>query len=173
MHDPHHADLDLDVINHDYKHGGSPPYLRFEEMRNTPFLDGDNSEYFCIIVRFTMQTGNTLPVIIPRIANPMYPNTTIDTVSYTYRNQEIANNQLFASTAPVIYEPDDNTATIKPNPTRGQNLSGKYYHVHSYIHLINMVNKALIKAFDVLIQAIPKGPHNQTTMASNQLLQPP
>ena len=44
MHDPHHVHLDLDVINNDYKHGGSPPYLRFEEIRNTTFLDGDSSE---------------------------------------------------------------------------------------------------------------------------------
>ncbi len=71
MHDPHHVYLDLDVINNDYKHDGAPPYLRFEEIRNTPFLDGDSSEYFCSIVRFTIQTGNTLPVIIPRIANPI------------------------------------------------------------------------------------------------------
>ena len=68
MHDPYHVYLDLDVINNDYKHGGSPPYLRFELIRNTPFLDGDNCEYFCSIVRFTIQTGSTLPVLRPRVA---------------------------------------------------------------------------------------------------------
>jgi hypothetical protein len=67
MHDPNHVYLDLDVIKNDYKHDGPPPYLRFEEVRNTPFLDGDSSEYFCSIMRFTMQTGNTLPVFIPRV----------------------------------------------------------------------------------------------------------
>ena len=67
MHDPYHVYLDLDVINNDYKHDGSPPYLRFEEIRNTPFLDGDSSEYCCSIVRFTIQTGNTLPVFLPRL----------------------------------------------------------------------------------------------------------
>ena len=67
MDDPHHVYLDLDVINNDYKHDGTPPYLRFEEIRNTPFLDGDSSEYFCSIMRFTIQTGNTLPVFIPRV----------------------------------------------------------------------------------------------------------
>ena len=70
MHDPHHVHLDLDVINNDYKHDGSPPYLRFVEIRNTPFLDGDSSEYFCSIVRFTIQTGNTLPVIIHSDCQP-------------------------------------------------------------------------------------------------------
>ena len=50
MHDPHHVYLDLDVIKNDYKHDGPPPYLRFEEIKNTPFLDGDSSEYFCSIM---------------------------------------------------------------------------------------------------------------------------
>ena len=67
MHDPQHVYVDLDVINNDYKRDGPPPYLRFEEIRNTPFLDGDSSEYFCSIMRFTIQTGNTLPVFIPRV----------------------------------------------------------------------------------------------------------
>ena len=79
----------------------------------------------------------------------MDPDTTIYTVSYTYQNPEIAKNQLFVSTSPVIYEPEDKTATVKPNPTRGQDLSGKYYHVHNYIHCINMVNKAFKTAFNV------------------------
>ena len=116
MHDPLHVYLDLDVIKSDYKHNGARPYLRFEEIRHAHFLDGDNSEYFCSIVRFTIQTGKTLPVIIPRIANPMEPNTTIYTVSYTYQSPAIADNQLFVSTAPIIYEPEDKTATVKPNP---------------------------------------------------------
>ena len=67
MQDPHHIYLDLDVINNNYTQEGPKPYLRFEETRNTPFLDGDSSEYFCSIVRFSIQTGNTLPVFIPSI----------------------------------------------------------------------------------------------------------
>ena len=66
MNDPHHVYLDLDVINNN-ENNKVLPSLRFEEIRNTPFLDGDSSEYFCSIVRFTIQTGNTLPVFIPKI----------------------------------------------------------------------------------------------------------
>ena len=84
MQDPHHVYLDLDVINNNHTPGGSPPYLRFEEIRNMPFLDGDSSEYFCGIVRFTIQTGNTLPVFIPSVAiqndqtpTVFCPNTTL------------------------------------------------------------------------------------------------
>ena len=147
MHDPHHVYLDLDVINNDYKHDGAPPYLRFEEIRSTPFLDGDSSEYFCSIVRFTMQTGNTLPVFIPRIANPMDPNTTIYTVSLRYQDPYYANGQEFVATVPIIYEPEDKTERINPRSTGGQDLSGKYYHVHNYIHFIKLINKELNDPF--------------------------
>ena len=67
MSGPNHIYLDLGVINSNYNQSGPPPYLRFEEVRNTPFLDGDSAEYFCSIVRFTIQTGNTLPVFIPNV----------------------------------------------------------------------------------------------------------
>ena len=66
MNDPYHVHLDLDVINRDYN-ATSKPHLRFEETRNTPFLPGDSADYFCSVVRFSTQTGNTLPVFIPRI----------------------------------------------------------------------------------------------------------
>ena len=44
LQDPHHVYLDLDVINNDYTANGTRPYLRFEEIENTPFLGGDSAE---------------------------------------------------------------------------------------------------------------------------------
>ena len=150
MHDPHHVYLDLDVINNDYKNNGAPPYLRFEEIRNTPFLDGDSSEYLCSIVRFTVQTGNTLPVITPRIANPVQPKATIYTVSLSYQDPTISNGKLFVATEPIIYEPEDKTTKVQTNPTGGQDLSGTYYHVHNYTHCTNIVHNALAVALSKL-----------------------
>ena len=66
MNDPYHVYLDLDVVNNDYN-SITKPQLRFEETRNTPILSGDSADYFCSIVRFNIQTGNTLPVFIPKI----------------------------------------------------------------------------------------------------------
>ncbi|MFM7990572.1 MAG: hypothetical protein ACKPKO_65755 [Candidatus Fonsibacter sp.] len=63
MHDSYHVCLDIDVINNDYTHVGSPPYMRFEEIKNTPFLDGDSSDYFCSVVRFTVQ-HNKQPTVV-------------------------------------------------------------------------------------------------------------
>ena len=64
---PIHTYLDLDVVNNNLNSNAVAPHLRFEENRNTPFLDGDSSEYFCSIVRFSNQTGNSLPIFIPGV----------------------------------------------------------------------------------------------------------
>ena len=137
MLDPHHVYLDLDVIINNHTPGVSPPYLRFEEIRNTPFLDGDNSEYFCSIVRFTIQTGNTLPVFIPLVAiqnnqtlpvfrpntalNQLAHNMTIYTVSLTYTYQ----NMNYISTKCVINDPEDKTAPIPAPPLLKQVFASK------------------------------------------------
>ena len=166
MDDPHHVYLDLDVINNDYKHDGSPPYLRFEEIRNTPFLDGDSSEYFCSIMRFTIQTGNTLPVFLPRVAiqnantpplfrpglNQLAQNMTIYIVSlaYTYSDTD------YIQSAPVIYIPEDKTAPLPPPPYVKQDFSSKYYYIYNYRHFIDMINTALNTSFANLRDALPK-----------------
>ena len=93
LQDPHHVYLDLDVINNDYTANGTRPYLRFEEIRNTPFLVGDSAEYFCSIVRFTIQTRNTLPVFIPSIVlNQPDPNLAIYTITLTYQGASATRN---------------------------------------------------------------------------------
>ena len=66
MGDPYHVYVDLDVINTDCN-ATSQPQIRFEETRNKPFLPGDSADYFCSVVRFSIQTGNTLPVFIPKV----------------------------------------------------------------------------------------------------------
>ena len=63
---PYHIYVDLDAVNNDFS-SASPPALRFEETRDYPFLNGDSAEYFCSIVRFSIQTSNSLPVFVPQM----------------------------------------------------------------------------------------------------------
>ena len=67
MSKPIHTDFDLDVVSNSLTSETMSPTLMFEETRNTPFWGGDSSEYFCSIVRCSIQTGNSLPILIPRI----------------------------------------------------------------------------------------------------------
>ena len=148
MYDPYHVYMDLDVVNNDYS-TASKPQLRFEETRNTPFLPGDSADYFCSIVRFNIQTGNTLPVFIPKIRTGQ---TDVNRTIYTVTIQDaITNNGVttyFTASVDVMYEPEDLTAPVPASPMSGQDLSSNYYYVYNYQHFINLVNKALRLAFD-------------------------
>ena len=140
LQDPHHVYLDLDVINNDYTTNGTRPNLRFEEIRNTPFLDGDSTEYFCSIVRFTIPTGNTLPTFIPNIVrNQADPNLTIYTVTLTYQGARATRN--------IVYWPEDRTAPLPLPPMTAQDISSTYYYVFNYSNFIEMVNAAFKTAF--------------------------
>lgn len=138
MNDPHHVYLDLDVINNN-EDNKVVPTLRFEEIRNTPFLDGDSSEYFCSIVRFSIQTGNSLPVFIPKIKlGQPDKDLTIYTVKLAWTN-----TYDYSGTRNVIYRSEDLWAQPPQPPLDKQDLSSSYYYVHNYGHFINLVNTAL------------------------------
>ena len=62
-----HVYVDLDVVNNDMTIDLSAPTLRFQETRYAPYIEGDSASYFCSITRFSIQTGSSLPVFIPRI----------------------------------------------------------------------------------------------------------
>ena len=128
MNDPYHIYMDLDVINNEYT-STNKSRLRFEETRNTPFLPGDSADYFCSVVRFNIQTGNTLPVFIPKIETGQANiNKTIYVVSFTFTTTG-GDAQTFAGSANVIYEPEDTTALLPSAPTTSQGVSTNYYYV--------------------------------------------
>ena len=64
---PSHVYVALDVVNNDLTSDISAPALRFEETRPFPYIEGDSADYLCSIIHFSIQTGSSLPVFIPRI----------------------------------------------------------------------------------------------------------
>ena len=151
MSDPYHVCMDLDVVNIDYN-ATSKPQLRFEETRSTPFLAGDSADYFCSVARFNIQTGNTLPVFIPRIETGQSDiNKTIYQVAIMLDYGEdfttISDNFGYAS---VTYAPEDESVPSPAAPTTAQDLSSTYYFVYNYQHFIHLVNKAIQSAWDNL-----------------------
>ena len=143
MNDPHHVYLDLDVINNN-ENNKVLPSLRFEEIRNTPFLDGDSSEYFCSIVRFTIQTGNTLPVFIPKIKIGQ-PDKAITIYVVTLKWTTSGSNPITHTVNRTVnYTPEDLVAPDPLPPLDKQDISSSFYYVHNYGHFITMVNTALL-----------------------------
>ena len=145
MSKPYHIYLDLDVLNSDTAPTSRAPVLSFEETRTQPFLEGSASDYFVSIVRFSIQTGTSLPVFIPRIATGATDNPTND-INKTIYNISIGYlsiHSLGTITRSIMYQPFASLDLPKNPNDGGQDLSGNHYHVKNYNDWIAMVNKTL------------------------------
>jgi hypothetical protein len=150
---PYHVYLDLDFINNDVESGAQPHPLVFEETRNSPFLEGDCSNYFCSIARFSIMTGGSLPVFIPRMdMTSTDVNKTVYKVTLGYAGTSVTQNveysQNSGSTSTLLY---GNTPPNSNSPT-----STSYYNIYNYQDFIDMVNYAMQTAWtNVCSQNVP------------------
>ena len=64
---PSHVYVDLAVINNDLTSDISAPALRLQRTRTSPYIEGDSADYLRSIIRFSIQTGSSVPVLIPKI----------------------------------------------------------------------------------------------------------
>jgi hypothetical protein len=143
-HSDTHIYVDLDIVNTSQNNNQPPPILRFEETRNAPFLPGDSAEYFVSIIRFSVQTGNEIPVFIPRIetgSDQMDINKTIYKVSVECNGM--------VSTAPLIWEPWDLSAEVPKPPVVKQDIMTRYYYMSNFAQFVPMMNKALESAWGI------------------------
>ena len=152
---PIHTYLDLDVVNNNLTSDTVAPALRLEETRNTPFLDGDSSEYFLSITRFSIQTGNSLPIFIPRIETGQGDrNKTVYSVTlmlYTFTADANTGNSIssktYEETATVMHSTSDLTADLPQPPLVQQDLTGTYYYQYNASDIVAMFNAALYAAW--------------------------
>ena len=160
---PIHTYLDLDVANNNLNSSAVAPQLRFEEVRNSPFLEGDSSEYFCSIVRFSIQTGNSLPIFIPRIETGQADiNKTVYKATLWFL--DISTHTTYTGTISLEYIPSDATAVLAQPPTSTQDMSGTYYYQYCIKEIVTMFNKGLQDAWQSLYYTLP------TVTASNNIL---
>ena len=123
-----HFYVDLDIVNHGQTNNSPHPLLRFEETRNSPFLPGDSSEYFCSILRFSVQTGNDLQVFIPSIEtgpSQMAVNKTVYSVTVEHGGN--------SHTAPLIWQPSDFSVLPPTPPALKQDISNRYYYMTNFV----------------------------------------
>ena len=175
---PIHTYLDLDVVNNNLNSNTNAPQLRFEENRNTPFLEGDSSEYFCSIVRFSIQTGNSLPIFIPRIEtgaaqsdiNKTVYKVTLS-VNLTHKDGKDAvpatgttpavpaipatTNSYTGGTISLSYVCPDSVADLPQLPSTQQDMSGTYYYQYNIKDIVNMFNAGLTAAWKDFTTNIP------------------
>lgn len=120
-----------------------PPILYFNENRSIPFINNPE-EYKMSIIRFTIDTSNSIPVFLPLIQpNQNNRNLTIYSVTLSYGG---FNYQQY-----ITFQPQDLSASIPSPPSSNlngvQDNSTGYYNVYSYQWWINLVDMALANAF--------------------------
>jgi len=148
-----HIYLDLNIVNNDQESNDSPPELKFVETRNAPFLPGDSADYFVSVLRFSVQTGNDLPVWIPRIetgTNQMDINKTVYKVSVESGGM--------IRTVPLTWIPWDKNTEIPTAPMIKQDLANRYYYMHNFNHFVLMMNNALKDAWGITKSTIANEP---------------
>jgi hypothetical protein len=60
-------------------------------------------------------------------------------------------NHLYSASAYVIYSPEDKTAPSPIPPLKQQDITSTYYYVYNYQHFIDLVNNALLRAWQQMI----------------------
>lgn len=145
--------------------------LTFTEVRSSPILDNP-SDYFLSIVRFSLDTAGSMPVMLPQIdleqdqSDPYFPNKTIYYVSMRYNdgiNPEIYQN------VPVVFVPQSFTQTglagtpLPPTfPLNLEKTTSPYYWLNSFQYFVSMVNTALKECYDNIYALISVAPYSAT-----------
>ena len=145
---PHHVYYDASIINNDQSGTKPPPRLNFQDIRSTPVLSSPEL-YELSVVRFNLQTANSLPIWIPSIElidNPL-SNPNLTTYSFTLSYLDgltYSSGQVF-----VEYIP---TNRSEPIPVIGslRDTIIPYYYVYSFNTIVTMLNNCLITAFQRL-----------------------
>ena len=145
---PSHVYVDLDVINHDLTSDISAPALKFQETRSSPYIEGDSADYLCSIIRFSIQTGSSLPVFIPRIElGQPDVNKTVYAITLSVEFSRGASPE---HTQAIQFSTMDATAPTPAQPLERQDLSSTFYYMYNYINIINMLNANLKTAMTEL-----------------------
>jgi hypothetical protein len=101
-----------------------------------------------LFLRFSIQTGNELPILFPRVqVGQTNPNLTVYSVSMKNTYATDGTGILKQTTRPLIYEPWNNISAPTP-PLLSQDISSGYYFVNSYDQVAQMLNKALKTCFN-------------------------
>jgi hypothetical protein len=149
--DPCHVYYDMNIINNDQVGDKPPPNLVFNDIRSNPIL-ADPSQYFCSVVRFTIQTGNSLPLWIPQIQLGNHlddPDLTVYSFTLTYDDIQTVDH--FESGQQYVTFTTEDLSVDRPPTTNMNDVNtSPYYYVKSFKHMIDMFNTALKDAFQRL-----------------------
>ena len=147
---PNNIYYDANIINSDQSGTKPSPQLQFQDIRSTPILSYPE-HYELSVVRFNLQSSNSLPIWIPNIqfgqGEDYDPNLTTYsfTLTYDFEGSNYTSGQTY-----VIYIPSDFSVQIPTKILNTEDLHTAYYYVKSFNTIVEMFNNALAEAFQRL-----------------------
>ena len=143
---PFHVYYDLDIVNNDTTGTNPPPILRFNEIRNSPYLMSPEN-YFMTVARFTLMTPS-LPSFIPQVElGQADVNRTIYTFTMT---QNVTGFGVVEFQQHVKYVPTDLSQPTPTPPLTFQDITSDYYFMYGYQQWNTQLNIALQECYDGL-----------------------
>lgn len=140
-----HLYYDITMTNYDAV-GQQNQQLIFYDTRSQPYLDNPQ-DYYMSVVRFAVETPS-LPLYIPKIQPS--PNTDIDLTIYSFSLAYTYSGTQYNAQEYVIWESEEIYAPVPTTVPEFNALKSNYYFGYSYPHFINLMNKAIKKAYSVL-----------------------
>ena len=135
-----------------------PSLLHWDSSRRETLLfwEGDASNYFCSIIRFSIQTGDSLPICIPRVQTGQRD---VDLTLYTVTLQlaDAAGHYCFGS-GTLRHSAMDSTAVLPQPPLVKQDMSSSYYYHYNISTVLEMFNYGLSTAWTDLYSKILHSP---------------
>lgn len=148
--------------------------LTFTEVRSSPILENPQ-DYFLSIVRFSLDTAGSMPVVLPQInldtsvGSLDFPNETTYFVSMEYNDG--INPPVYAKKR-VIFIPQSFTQTglngtpLPPTfPLDLEKTTSPYYWIQSFQYFISLINTALVDCWTILYNNINVAPYLATLPA--------
>lgn len=149
---PDHIYMDINVYN---KPGvnDADKHLQYTEIRNNLILDKP-SDYFMSVVRFSLETGSSLPIWVPKIEPGLNG---LVTVYKFYLKYKLISGQVLEVERPVVWWAEDFTQKMGDE---------NYYFAYSSLHIINIFNATLKMLFNDMTYLVestsPGEPFNKT-----------
>lgn len=141
--DYQHIYYNVDIVNaRTQSNGNIDPIASFSETRDTPIIS-DASQYKMSIIRFTMNGIKDLPLFIPIIEeNQPDRNKTIYKISLKSGSSTITQN--------IMFYPENSNLSVSPQSLEKQNFADDYYYIHTYSHMVKLLNETFASAIQQL-----------------------
>ena len=149
---------DLELINNDTTGLNQPAILRFNEIRNNPYLMSPEN-YYMSVVRFSIQTPS-LPIFIPQAQiGQSQQNRLIYSFTLTWKSVLVP-TKTYEFQQNVVYIPSDLSQPLPLPPIDFQDITSAYYFVFAYQQWVAMLNNALSLCLNGLKNLVLAGGEN-------------